>query len=197
MKKSNVILLHGRWPEKIDGKLIANIPSCNPNNEVNWMGWVKKELKEKGYEVSCPIITDAWTAPYEQWKHELDKEEIGEDTIMIGWSAGGYAILRYLGESNKNVRKIILIAPGSTYTATDEDPLPTKEAFYSFEILPTLKKQVSGGITIFVSNDSPEILRSVEMYTDVLDAKVINLDNMGHFSFLIPQLPELLKEIID
>lgn len=196
-KKTNAILLHGRWPEKIEGKLIADIPLCNPNNEGNWMGWTKKQLEEKGYKVTCPIIDDAWKAPYEKWKQELDKTDVDENTVVVGWSAGAYVLLRYLGESGKKVKKVILVAPGSGYTATDADPLATKEDFYKYEVLPSLKKQIKEDVVIIVSNDSPEILKSVEMYKDVLDAKVINLKNLGHFSFLIPQLPELLEEIRD
>jgi predicted alpha/beta hydrolase family esterase len=197
MNKQNVILLHGRWPETIDGQLIKNIPLCDPNNSGNWMGWVKKQLEENGYDVACPVIADAHEVPYEQWKIELDKENIGDNTVLVGWSAGGYALLRYLGESGKQVKKVILVAPGSRSTATDEDPLPTKNEFYSFEILPSLKEQISDGVTIVVSNDSPEILESVEMYKEVLNTKVVELEGLGHFSFLIPQLPKLLEEILN
>lgn len=66
-KQNNVILLHGRFPERINGVLIANIPLCDPNNEGNWMGWTKKQLQERGYAVACPIIVDVWKAPYSQW----------------------------------------------------------------------------------------------------------------------------------
>lgn len=192
----NVVLLHGRWPEKIEGKFIADIPLCDPNNEGNWMGWTKKQLEAKGYAVTCPVIVDAWKAPYSQWKVELDKLSINTETILVGWSAGGYALLRYLGESGKHVRKVILVAPGSKLTATEEDPLPSKSEFYEYEITSELRKQSRDGIAIFVSNDSPEILKSVQMYHQILDARVIDLNNMGHFSFLIGKLPELVAEII-
>jgi len=192
----NVILLHGHWSEKIDGKLIADLPLCDPNNPGNWMGWAKKQLEEKGYSATCPVVVDSWRAPYEQWKTELDKTIIDEHTTLVGWSAGGYALLRYLGESGKNVKKVILVAPGSRFTATDEDPLPSKNEFYSFEIFPRLKEQIREGVTIIVSNDGPEVLQSVDMYQQVLGAKVIRLEGLGHFSFLIPELPELLDVII-
>lgn len=196
-KTANVILLHGRFPEKIEGQLVEDIPLCNPNNEGNWMGWTKKQLENKGYSATCPYITTVWKAPYEQWKVELDNLRIEKDTTLVGWSAGGYAILRYLGESGKQVKKVILIAPGSQYTATDVDPLPSKNEFYSFEITRQIKHQIRDGITIFVSNDSPEILQSVDMYQKILNAKVITLKNLGHFSFLTSPLPELVQEIID
>jgi len=72
-QKSNIVLLHGRWPEKINDTLIIDIPLCDPNNEGDWMGWTKKHLEEKGYSVVCPIVKDVWKAPYVEWKKELDK----------------------------------------------------------------------------------------------------------------------------
>lgn len=193
--KINVVLLHGRFPERINGELIANIPLCDPNNDGNWMGWTKKQLEERGYSVTCPIITDVWRAPYQQWREELDKITIDENTVLVGLSAGGYALLRYLGESGLKVQKVILVAPGSKFNATEQDPLPSKQEFYSFEILPNLRDQIRDRVTIFVSNDGPEILKSVEFYQNILDAELIKLDDLGHFSFLINELPELLEEI--
>jgi hypothetical protein len=93
----NVILLHGRWPEKIDGKRISDIPECDSNNPKNWMGWTKVRLEEKGYSVTCPMVVNAYKATYHEWKQELDKIDIHENTILVGLSAGAYALLRTVG----------------------------------------------------------------------------------------------------
>ena len=192
----NIVLLHGRWSEKINHTLIIDIPLCNPNNRDNWMGWTKEQLERQGHTVTCPIIINSWMAPYGQWKSELNKVPIDEKTVLVGWSAGGYAILRYLGESGKRVKKVILVAPGSKYTATDEDPSPSKQEFYKYEITHQLKDQIQDGVTIFVSNDRSEILQSIEIYRKTLNAKVVPLDGRGYFSFLIGTFPELVQEII-
>ena len=109
----NVVLLHGIFPEKFDGVLIADIPSCDPNNDANWMGWTKRRLQEKGYVATCPVIVDVWNASWKQWKTELDKVTFDEDTVLVGLSGGAYALLRYLGESGKRVKKLILVAPAA------------------------------------------------------------------------------------
>lgn len=188
--------MHGRFPERIDGKLIADIPLCNPNDEGNWMGWTKTCLEEKGYLVTCPIIKDVWRAPYSDWKRALDPLGIDENTTLVGLSAGGAACVCWLSETKQNIKKLILIAPGSKYTATDADPLPSKQEFYDFDIGRDLRGQIMDQVVIFVSNDSPEILRSVELYGKALDAKIVKLEERGHFSFLIPKLPELVDEIL-
>src|SRR3989339_37003 len=76
-------------------KELANLPECNPNNEVNWMGWTKKELKKQGYEVVCPVIPKVWQSTYADWKKELDKINIDEYTVMVGLSAGAGAITKF------------------------------------------------------------------------------------------------------
>lgn len=100
-KQSKVVMLHGRWPERIEGRLIADIPLCDSNNEGNWMGWAKKRLEEKGFEVICPIIPDAWRAPYVSWKRVMDELGIDENTILVGLSAGG-CCLRALVVGNED-----------------------------------------------------------------------------------------------
>jgi predicted alpha/beta hydrolase family esterase len=106
-------------------------------------------------------------------------------------------LLRWLSETGKKVRKIILVAPGSKRILDnlDREKLPLEDEFYSYEITPILKSQIQQQVVIFVSNDHKAILESAEHFKEVLDAKVVRLDGLGHFSFLIPQLPELLDEI--
>lgn len=196
-QESRVILLHGRWPERINGKYIADIPLCNPNNAGNWMGWIKGRLEEKGYDVTCPIVSGAWKARYVEWKERLDALEINENTILVGLSAGGYALLRWLSERGKKVKKLVLIAPGSRRVLEEpnHEGLPFEDEFYSRDIQPSLRSQIKDGVVIFISNDSEPILESVELFKKILDAKVVKLEERGHFSFLIPQFPELLAEL--
>lgn len=59
-----------------------------------------------------------------------------------------------------------------------------------------LSSSTCGKRLIANGNDDGFILRAVEMYKDVLDAREIKLENRGHFSFLIKELPELLQEIV-
>jgi len=198
LSKTKVILLHGRWPEKIDGKLIKDIPECDSNNPNNWMGWTKERLQERGYEVICPTVKDAWWAKYEEWKRELDKCGIDENTILVGLSASCYALLRWLGESDQKIKKLILIAPGSPLLLEERDrePAPFEKEFYEYELTATIQEQIKEGTTIFVSrNDWQGIRDSADMYQKLLNAKVVWFD-LGHFSFLIKTLPELVEEIL-
>lgn len=196
-KKSNVILLHGIWPEEIDGIPIKDIPLCDPNNKNNWMGRTKRDLEERGHSVACPIIPDTWNASYSEWKEQLNNINIDEDTVLVALSGGAYAVLRYLGESGRYVKKVILIAPGAPGFQSKGRQFPHVDEFYSYKITSELQDQIKNQVVIFVSNDDEFILQSVEFYKNTLNAQIIEIKDMGHFSFLIPKFPELLKEILD
>jgi len=186
-----VILLYGRFSEKIDGVPIIDIPECNPNNENNWMGWTKKELEKKNFKAYCPIVPKVWQAPYADWKKEIDKFDVDKNTTLVGLSAGGAAVVRYIIEEKKFIKKLILVAPAIN-TAESE----WKE-FYDFEIDENVKKQIQNGTTIFYdTKDWEGIVKSVEIYRNKLNAKAIQMPGYGHFSFLIHTFPELLNEIL-
>ena len=191
-KTKKAVLVYGIFPEYFeDGRRSDEIPECNPNNERNWMGWTKKELEKQGFEVICPIIPKVWKSQYSDWKKELDKINIDENTTLVGLSAGNGAITKYIIEEKKKIKKLILIAPARYH--------PDKQwaTFYDFEISDNVKKQIIDGTTIFYdSKDWDLIQESVEIYKKDLNAKVVELPGKGHFSFEIPALPELLDEII-
>lgn len=189
MKKA--VLLYG-----IFAKEIATLPECNPNDERNWMGWTKKHLIERGYEVVCPTIPKVWEAPpYSEWKKVLDEAKIDEDTILVGLSAGGAVCVRYIAEEKKVISKLILVAPA--YWTKKIDNLPVTNDFDGFQIPVDTKNLIKNGTTIFVSDDEPltGIQEAVKRYERELNARVVRFTDRGHFSFLIKTFPELLKEI--
>lgn len=196
VRTNKVILMYGRFSEKIDGTPIVDIPLCDPSNEGNWMGRTKKELEERGYEVHAPKITKVWEAPYSEWKKVIDEIGVDENTTLVGLSAGGAAVTRYVAEEKKRIKKLILIAP-ARYSAGDDDPCPTSDEFYKFEINDSVQKQIKNGVTVFYDTEDTEfILKSVEMYREQLNAKIVLAKGYGHFSFLIPTFPPLLNEIL-
>jgi len=188
--QKRAVLLYGRFSEKIDGKPIVEIPECNPNNEKNWMGWTKKELEKKNFEVHCPQIPRVWEAPYSAWKKAIDEVGVDENTTLVGLSQGAGVVVKYIIQNNRRIKKLILVAPARTHS-------PEFAEFYDFEINDDVKKLIEKGTTIFVSNDDwPGILKGAESYAKDLDAKVVRFNDRGHFSFLIPKFPELLEEIL-
>lgn len=196
-RTNKVILMYGRFSEKIEGVPIIDIPLCDPSNEGNWMGRTKKDLEEKGYEVYAPKITKVWEAPYSEWKKVIDEIGIDENTTLVGLSAGGAAVTRYISEGKMRIKKLILIAP-ARYSDGNDDPCPTSKEFCNFRIENTVEKQIENGVTIFYDIEDPVIEEShIDIYKEELKANVVFVQGYGHFSFLIPTFPQLLKEIIE
>jgi predicted alpha/beta hydrolase family esterase len=163
-----------------------------------WMTWLKAELENKGIETFTPSMPIPWQPLYKNWKAEFEKLPIKEDTILIGHSAGGAFLPRWLGENQKKVKKLILVAPGKnigTYPNAEHN-----KELYDFEINPEIKNRV-GKIIIFTSpEEPPHRQKNVTIYKELLDAKVISLPDKGHFVYEdmgTNEFPEILEVIFD
>jgi predicted alpha/beta hydrolase family esterase len=201
MKK--VIMLHG-W---FNGD-ISDMPEFLPDSEENWMGWAKKELEKEGYNVTNPFLRYCYKSEYEEWKEEIEKLDIDEDTILVGWSSGGAFWVRWLGETKKQIKKLILVAAANVNDQTDEDIKEIKkenrgdiwDRFHDFKTDSNIKDRVKNGITVFVSDDADWLVKSSHIYVDKFNAKLIEIKNQGHFENHrrpSPEFPELLDEILN
>lgn len=153
------------------------------------MGWTKKELKNHGWQVVCPVIPEIWNAPYSEWKKALDEASVDENTTLVGLSQGAGAIVKYIIQNNRKIKKLILVAPARHKSEYPE--------FYDFEINDDVRRLIENGTTIFVSNDDwPDIVAGAETYAKELGGKLVRFEDRGHFSFLIKTFSELLEEIL-
>jgi len=204
---TKVIILHG-WS---NGD-ISDIPEFFSNSEANWMGWTKKELEKKGYQVTNPFLRHGYKSEYKDWKKEIEKLDIDENTILVGWSSGGAFWVRWLGETKQKIKKLILVAPARVVGQSDKmlEDIKNQEIdpewrdiwdrFHDFESDPTIKDRVKDGVTIFISNDQPWLVEAAKLYTKDFDAKQIEIENQCHFENHrrpSPEFPELLNEILN
>src|SRR3989339_1390644 len=148
MNLEKVIILNG-WTQGD----ISDIPEFLPNNPANWMGWSKVELEKLGYTVINPYLKDAYKQEYAEWKEQLEKLNIDENTILVGWSAGGAFWVRWLGETKKSIKKLILVAPAKLYKKSGVES--NFDRFMDFSIDPSIKDRVER-IVIFISNDNED-----------------------------------------
>jgi len=182
----NVIILHGR--QKMEQ------PEKPPQNVRHWLGWLKDELEKSGIKTTNPLISRDWEVSYVEWKKEFEKNEVNENTILVGTSDGGAFLVRWLGEAKKKIKKLILVAPAKFV----EDDNKNKIEFYNFEIDKKISERCEE-IIIYISNDEPRMIKSAELYASELKAKLITLENRGHFTVRANpennKFPELLEEI--
>ena len=193
-----VIMLHG-WT---NGD-ISDIPEFLPDNPANWMGWMKQELEKIGYKVFTPFIRYGYKSKYEDWKKEIEKFDIDENTILVGWSSGGAFWVRWLGETKQRVKKLLLVAPAKVVgnskmnkaLGINPDQRSQWDEFHNFITDPTIPDRVDD-IIIFISNDADWLVEAANVYTKELRATLIHIPNQRHFTNDVRQsteFPELLK----
>ncbi|MBN1377370.1 leucine--tRNA ligase [Candidatus Woesearchaeota archaeon] len=185
---SNVVIIHGSPHSKKRAKE-------EPQNKAHWISWLKKELEKQEIKVYNPLMPNCWKPKYEEWKKEFEKININEDSVLIGHSAGGAFVVRWLKETGKKINKLILISAGKTTTKENK----RLHKFYSFNIGDKIKNNVKETI-IFISDDEPDYRKKNAIeYEKKLNGKLISLKNRGHFTLKgmkTKEFPELLDEII-
>lgn len=160
----------------------------------HWIQWTKKELEARGIPTETPSMPEPWAPDYEKFKEEFEKYPVSENTILIGHSCGCAFLVRWLGETQQKIKKLILVAPWKIPDEGDEE----KKKFYAYEIDKTIPERV-GEIIIFTSdNEEEDGKKSVEIFHEALGGKVIELTGRGHYTkddMGTDEFPELLDEV--
>lgn len=190
---SNAIILHGK-PD--DFEYYDRLEPTNSN--FAWIPWIKKQCQLHEIDAQTPEVFRSFDAPYEHWKHELERYDITNDTILIGHSCGGGVLLRWLSENRDvRVKKLILVAPWF-------DPLRFMPETFGFDLFDFqrdvhLLDRIEDAV-IFHSDDDQESIQKTLLSIQQTwpEFAVRTFHNYGHFC--PPQVsyefPELLEEII-
>ncbi|MFW5846767.1 MAG: RBBP9/YdeN family alpha/beta hydrolase [Nanoarchaeota archaeon] len=187
----NVIIVHGSCFHDKE-KLESGEPKINKRA---WLPWIKQELEKQDISCEVPLMPNNSCPNYEKWKTEFERLKINEETILIGHSLGCAFLVRWLGETERKIEKLILVAPAVICPDFYEQ---CYKDFYNFKISDKIKDNV-GDIIIFISNDREEIIESADIFKEKLEGKNIKLKNLGHFTeedMGTTEFPELLEEIL-
>ena len=194
---TKVVIIHGSNPRDLE-KIEKGYP---PQNKRHWIPWLKKQLEERGFEVFTPLMPKNWEPVYENWKKEFEKIPIDSDTILIGHSAGGSFVVRWLGETKTKVRKLILVAPWKVAEKWEKEEFyEIEKKFYNYEINPNIKKYFDKTITFTANDEDPDGKKSVKMFNEVLGGEIIELQNHGHYTLGdmgTEEFPELLEKVLE
>ena len=176
------------------------IHGCTDNEQEttynkHWMPWLQKQLQAKNIPTSTPTFPEPWKPDYTKNKELFEKETIHEHTILIGHSCGAAFLVRWLGETKKIIKKLILVAPWTIPDPNNKE----KETFYTYDIDTTIKERVHE-IIMFTSDDEEEDgKKSIQLFHEQLGGKIIELKEHGHYTLedmKTEAFPELLQEII-
>ena len=187
----NAIILHG-GPSKRE----YYDPDAPSMSNAHWVPWLQAQLLKADIPTASPEVPWSFDRNWKVWQKEVERYDIGPETILIGHSTGAGFFIKYLSiNKNLKVGKVVLVAPW-----LDPDREHTKNFFDDFEIDPEFPSR-TGGVTIFNSdNDQDSVQKTVKLVRGkVANIKYVKFHNYGHFIYedmKTLKFPELLKEAI-
>jgi len=187
----NAIILHG-GPSKRE----YYDPDAPSMSNAHWVPWLQAQLLKADIPTASPEVPWSFDRNWKVWQKEVERYDIGPETILIGHSTGAGFFIKYLSiNKNLKVGKVVLVAPW-----LDPDREHTKNFFDDFEIDPEFPSR-TGGVTIFNSdNDQDSVQKTVKIVRGkVANIKYVKFHNYGHFIYedmKTLKFPELLKEAI-
>lgn len=189
-KSQNCIIIHG-CPSNAE-------KAMNPETRTydkHWIPWTKNMLTMLGIPTETPLMPDPWEPSYEKFKAEFDKQEVNENTILIGHSCGTTFLLRWLGVTKQKITKLILVAPWAIAKKDDK----VRQVFYEHPIDPGIKERVGEIIYFTAYDEDPDGKESLRIIHKVIGGKVIELLGRGHYTMGdmgTNEFPELIEEIV-
>jgi predicted alpha/beta hydrolase family esterase len=187
----NAIILHG-MPSRQE----YYNPEMPSMSNAHWLPWLQGQLLKKDIAAATPEIPFAFNPEWDVWVREVERYEIGTETILVGHSAGGGFWVKYLSiNKNLKVGKVILVAPW-----LDPDKNEAGEFLRNYEIDSDLTSRTEGIVIFNSDNDMGNVLKSVAVIREkIKDAEYKEFKNYGHFtkgSMKTTEFPELLDECL-
>lgn len=186
----NAIILHG-LPDK-EEYYDPTQPSSSNNH---WKPWLQKQLIVHDIKADTPEVFQAYAPKWDVWVKEVERFDIGIETLAVGHSMGGGFWIRYLTEHPEiKIDKLVLVAPWMN---------PDREEdfdFFDFKISTVLEGQVNQ-FTIFASdNDAKSVKTTVALLREAFPSIYYKeFHNYGHFcieDMHTVEFPELLEVLI-
>ncbi len=188
MKKA--IILHGK-PDKEE----YYNPAMPSMSNAHWLPWLQGQLLKHDILAYTPEVPFAFKPEWDLWAKEVERFEIGPETMLVGHSCGAGFWVRYLsGHKDLRVGRVVLVAPW-----LDPDGDHTG-GFFDFEIDPGLASRTERLIIFHSANDMGNIHKSVAMIREGIEnVEYREFSNYGHFTaedMKSIEFPELLKTLL-
>ncbi|MDR1337561.1 MAG: hypothetical protein LBJ73_00855 [Rickettsiales bacterium] len=187
----NAIIIHGILETREE---LFDSPVSASN--FSWLPGVQRQLVQRGILTQTPemptpympdVDFDGWVAVFEQFN-------IGRDTLLIGHSAGGGFLLKYLSLNPQiNPGRLILVAPWLDIDAEH----PT--FFQNFDLDIDLPKRINRIDVLYSTDDMNIIIKSIDKIKKVYGNRINyhEFSDRGHFDEIDTgkDFPELLDVI--
>ncbi|MCR4918138.1 MAG: alpha/beta hydrolase [Alphaproteobacteria bacterium] len=183
----NAVFCHGVLPPDFDWNQKIY------NSTKSWKEWLQFVLEAKhDIIMQIPKFPHAHTflMKYDEWAEIMERQQIDSGTILIGHSAGGGFILKYMALHPKlKVKQILLVAPWIDTGHVN------KFGFYAdFDMRGVVQQSVDGIDLLVSDNDILEMEKSRDkIVADIPSIRTHVFPGYGHF--VLPELPEILPFI--
>ncbi|SHG69737.1 RBBP9/YdeN family alpha/beta hydrolase [Streptoalloteichus hindustanus] len=153
-----------------------------------WAPWLRDELAALGFATVFETFPDSIAARREYWLSFLDEHlAVGPDDVLLGWSSGAVATLRYL--EGHRLRGAVLVSP---YTGLD-DELERASGYFDQPWDWDAMRRNQESAAVFWGDDDPFIPQEqFALVAEALDATSFEILGGGHFLDRT-EFPELLE----
>ena len=159
-----------------------------------WAPWLKQELEKRGFATFFETMPDSIIARSEYWLPFLEEHiGAGENDILIGWSSGAIAAMRYA--EHHRVQGSVLV--GAYHTDLGNE-LEKQSGYFSSSWNWQAIKDNQQWIAQFASINDPVVpIAEGRFVHEKLGTDYYEFDDKFHFGWPEPMatFPELLAEI--
>jgi hypothetical protein len=186
--KMNIVFCHGvMGPDEDWGARIYRA-------EKRWKDWLQFAVEvEHDVLMQIPQFPHAHALmmKYDEWAKIMDFQDINENTVLIGHSAGGGFVLKYLSNHPElRVKQVVLVAPW-----IDVENFQPFGFYKGINLNNNLVGRTKHGIDLLVSDDDMPYIKSSfdKIIKNISDIRVHQFSGRGHF--VVSELPEIMQII--
>ena len=184
----NIVFCHGVMDPESDWA------SRTYNPSKGWKYWLQFTSEfEHDVLMQMPEFPHAHALlmKYDEWEKIMDRQDINPDTVLIGHSAGGGFVLKYISKHPElKIKQAVLVAPW--LDVEDFQPF----GFYrDMHLDNRMIAQTRNGIDVMISDDDDSYIKASceKIESNMPDVNMHRFSGYGHF--VRPELPEILPII--
>ena len=149
------------------------------------------------FEVFMPTMPNKQNAQYNEWKIWFERHfaHIQDGVILVGFSLGGYFLVKYLLENTVPFKvKALLLGAAPFENSPDDSKEDGGDFAFDTHKVGELAR-TTDSITIFHSKDDFVVpyTHALKYQAALSQAELITFEDKNHF--LIPEFPELVQKI--
>lgn len=168
-------------------KKVLIIHGWESNSKEHWFLKEKEKLEKLGYEVSVPDMPNSFFPKEEEWVQIIKDFDPDENSVLIGHSLGGTAILRYLEGASKKAGNCIFIAtPIRKLESKEEDFSPVYNFFESEINYQKIKQNCNNFYILNQTNDPYVPLQHGKDLADSIGGELKMIKGNDHFDKIEP-----------